>query len=199
MNYAKALFRGRFTDCEAKSAFGNFESLGKRYLNCSMPPWLRRQLGSGFLTPLAKAEAAPGETADARTTKAEDIDTALWCQALQRLHTPKPKIGEAIEGIRKHLQPRQLSVGVSGGCQILVLGLKLKIEEAFSKGLKCVLVSLVLKNVHNAFSRSEGTWDPRRDRSIAPPASPRSPRDQQPVQPDLHTLGILRQRPTTPL
>ena len=39
-NYAKALFRGRFTDCEAKAAFGNFESLGKRYLNCSMPPWL---------------------------------------------------------------------------------------------------------------------------------------------------------------
>ena len=29
-NYAKALFRGRFTDCEAKAAFGNFESLGKR-------------------------------------------------------------------------------------------------------------------------------------------------------------------------
>ena len=64
-----------------------FESLGKRYLNCSMPFWLRRQLGSGLLTPLAKAEAAPGETADARPTKAEDIDTALWCQALQRFHT----------------------------------------------------------------------------------------------------------------
>ena len=70
-----------------------------------MPPWLRRQLGSGLLTPLAKAEAAPGETADARLAKAEDTDTALWCQALQRFHTPKPKTGEAIAGIRKHLHP----------------------------------------------------------------------------------------------
>ena len=95
-NYVKALSRGRFTACEAKAAFGNFESLGKRYLNCSMAPWLRRQLGSGLLTPLAKAEAAPGETGDARPTKAGDIDTALWCQALQRFHTPKPKTGEAI-------------------------------------------------------------------------------------------------------
>ena len=34
MNYAKALFRGRFNDCEAKAALGNFESLGKRYLHC---------------------------------------------------------------------------------------------------------------------------------------------------------------------
>ena len=120
-----------------------------------MPPWLRRQFGSGLLTPLAKAEAAPGETVDARPTKAEDIDTALWCQALQRLHTPKPKNGAAVEGIRKHLQPQQLSVGVSGGCDILVLGLKLKIEEAVSKGPKRVLVSLDLKNAHNSFNRRE--------------------------------------------
>ena len=76
-NYTKALFRGRFTDCEAKGAFGNFKSLGERYLNCSMPPWLRRQLGSGLLKPLAKAEAAPGVAVDARPTKAEDIDIAL--------------------------------------------------------------------------------------------------------------------------
>ena len=35
-----------------------------RHLDCPMPPWLR-QFGSGLLTPLAKAEAAPGETAGA--------------------------------------------------------------------------------------------------------------------------------------
>ena len=68
-----------------------------------MPPRLRRQLGSGLLTPLAKAEAAPGVAVDARPTKAEDIDTALWCQALQRSHTPKPMIDEAIEVTRKNL------------------------------------------------------------------------------------------------
>ena len=87
-SYAKALIFGRFADSEGKVAFDNFETLGKRYLGCSMPPWLRRQFGSGLLTPLAKAEAAPGRTVDARPTKAEDIDTALWCQALQRSHTP---------------------------------------------------------------------------------------------------------------
>ena len=154
-NYAKALIFDRFADSEAKVAFDNFETLGKRHLDCSMPPWLRRQFDSGLLTPLAKVQAAPGEAADASPTKAEDTDTALWCQALQRPHTPKPKNGAAAEGIRKHLQPQQLSVGVSGGCDILVLGLKLKIEEAVSKGLKRVLVSLDLKNAHNSFNHLE--------------------------------------------
>ena len=97
--------------------------------------------------------SGPGETVDARPTKAEDIDTALWCKALQRFHTPKPKPGGAIDGIRKHLQPQQLPVGVSGGCQILVLGPKLKIEEATSKSLRRALVSLDLKNAHNTFNR----------------------------------------------
>ena len=37
----------------------------------------------------------------------------------------------------------------------MVLGLKLKIEEAVSKGLKRVLVSLDLKNAHKTFNRRE--------------------------------------------
>lgn len=152
-NYAKALIHGRFTDAEAKSSFNSFTKLGTLYLDCSMPPWLRRQLGSGILTPLAKIEATDGETVDARPTKAEDIDTALWCQALQRGLTPKPKAGEKVQGIRAHLEPQQLSVGVSGGCDVLIFGLKLKIEEAVSKGLPRVLVSLDLKNAHNSFNR----------------------------------------------
>ena len=40
-------------------------------------PWLRRQLGSGLLTPQAKDPPVTGETPDSRPTKAEDIDTAL--------------------------------------------------------------------------------------------------------------------------
>ena len=35
----------------------------------------------------------------------------------------------------------------------MFLGLKLNIEEAISRGLKRALVSLDLKNVHNAFNR----------------------------------------------
>ena len=37
----------------------------------------------------------------------------------------------------------------------MVLGLKLKIKEAVSKGLKRVLESLDLKNAHNSFNRRE--------------------------------------------
>ena len=37
----------------------------------------------------------------------------------------------------------------------MVLGLKHKIEEAISNGLKRVLVSLDLKNAHSAFNRRE--------------------------------------------
>ena len=84
---------------------------------------------------------------DARPTKAEDIDTSLWCKALQRDLTKEVlKDGGP-------LAPQQLSVGVKGTCNILVLGLKLKIEEAMKLGHCKVLVSLDLKNAHNAFNR----------------------------------------------
>ena len=104
--YARALAVGKFTDPEAKTAFESFRRLGIRYLNGTMPPWLRRQLGSGLLTPLAKEPPVTGETPDSRPTKAEDIDTALWCKALQLDSTPKPRPGEPVEGIRKHLEPQ---------------------------------------------------------------------------------------------
>ena len=64
-------------------------------------------------------------------------------------------MNEATEGTCKHLQPQQLSAGVSEGCQILVLGHKLKIEEVISKSLKHALVSHESKNAHSAFNRRE--------------------------------------------
>ena len=102
-NYAKASNSGRFADSMAKAAFANSEALSKHLLECPIPPCLRRQFRSGLLKPLAKAGAMPGETADARPIKAEDTETALWCQAPRCFHTPRPKNDAAAEGTLKHL------------------------------------------------------------------------------------------------
>jgi len=50
--------------------------------------------------------------------------------------------------------PQQLGVGVSGGCEIKVIGAKLKIEEAQRDGTHLVLVCLDLKNAHNEYCRA---------------------------------------------
>ena len=81
--YARALAFGRFSDPEANGAFAAFMGLGVLYLNTQLLPWLRRLLRSGLLAPLAKNPPVPGGEIDARPTKAEEIDTALWCRALQ--------------------------------------------------------------------------------------------------------------------
>ena len=117
-----------------------------------MTPWLCRLLGSGFLTALAKNPPVPGEKIDARPTKAEDTDNALWCKALQIGQTPKskPNPGEPVSGIREHLEPQQAAVGVSGGCESIAIGAKLKFEAARAKRLRKILVLSDLKNTHSA-------------------------------------------------
>ena len=81
-----------------------------------MPPWLRRQLGYGLLKPLANAEPAPGETADARPTKAEDIDTAeleLELELVQSHMTQKPMLRGEVDARALRVQVRSW-VGGSG-------------------------------------------------------------------------------------
>ena len=67
--YAQALAVGRFSDPEANGAFAAFTRLGVLCLNTRSTPWLRRLLGSGLLTSLAKNQPVPGEKIDARPTK----------------------------------------------------------------------------------------------------------------------------------
>ena len=55
---------------------------------------------------------------------------------------------------RAVLEPQQLGVAVSGGCEIKVIGAKLKIEEAQREGIHIVLVCLDLKNAHNEYCRA---------------------------------------------
>ena len=72
-------------------------------------------------------------------TKAGDIDTAPWCKALQADQIPKCKTREQVSGIRTHLGPQQVAVGVNGGCGSIVIRTKIKAKEAQAKRLRRVL------------------------------------------------------------
>ena len=76
--HIKGLFKGFFSDPDAKHARGSFEELGLLYLDGGMPHWLRRALTSGLLTPLVKKLPEQGEAPDARPTNAPDIDVSVW-------------------------------------------------------------------------------------------------------------------------
>ena len=141
--YVKQLYTANAAgDISAKKAF---EELGQAYLSCEMPTWLRRAFNGGLLTPLVKKPVPAGETPDARPTNARDIDVSIWLKTIQR---------QANAAIRQTLIPQQLAVAVSGGCEIKVIGAKLKIEQALKNGLDFVLVCLDLKNAHNEFRRA---------------------------------------------
>jgi hypothetical protein len=75
--HIKGLFKGFFSDPEAKQARESFEELGLLYLDGGMPRWLRRALTSGLLTPLVKKLPEHGEAPDARPTNAPDIDVSI--------------------------------------------------------------------------------------------------------------------------
>ena len=83
----------------------------------------------------------------------------------------------------------------------MVLGPELKTEEAASKVLKHNLVIPDLENAHNPTNRQGGqeAREIHRGRPIASPASPQSPRGQQPVQPDIRALGVIGKRPAVPM
>ena len=145
--YTKALLEGRFTDDRAKNAFESFEHLGTLYLQGDMPPWLARTLGGGLLTAAAKED--PNEVrdptkTDVRPVKAEDADTGPWCKALQ---------AQCASAIREQVKPHQVGVGVPGGCEILVLGTRAKVDEAKRHNHSRVLVLLDIRNAHNAYCR----------------------------------------------
>ena len=123
--HIKGLFRGSFSDPEAKQARESFEELGLLYLDGGMPCWLRCALTSGLLTPLVKKLPEHGEAPDARPTNAPDIDVSIWWKTLQRSVNP---------AVRKLLTPQQLGVAVMNGTQIKVIGAALKIEQAREKG-----------------------------------------------------------------
>ena len=145
--YIRALITARFTHPDAENAFNVFTQLGKLYLTGTMPRWLNRILGAGLLTPLIKKAPIEGEEVDARPTKAEDSDTALWCQALARSN---------VKNLREALAPQQVAVGVPAGCELLTLGLRLLVEKAIETGDEdWVMVALDLKNAHNTSFRDK--------------------------------------------
>ena len=106
-----------FSNSDAKEAKDTFQRLGSKYLDGSLPAWLRRSLAAGLLTPLIKKLAPDGATPDARPTNARDIDVALWTKALATSHMP---------AVMKRVVPQQLAVGVSNGTQMKVIGTRMK-------------------------------------------------------------------------
>lgn len=145
-DYIFKLLGGRMTDPESRTALQLFKQLGTLYLNCTLPTWARKRLGSGLLTPLNKSMPTAEGLSDARPVNAEDSDTSVWCKSLQRAITPN---------VRSAVSPQQLGVGVSGGVELFTLGLKLKYEEAVRLGLNRVICKIDLKNAHNSFSRKK--------------------------------------------
>jgi hypothetical protein len=86
----------------------------------------------------------PGVVPDARPVKAEDYDCNAWTKAAQQLHTP---------ALMEVVTPQQLGVGVSGGVELKVWGLKLWYEKNKSLGIRAVGVALDVANAHNTFDR----------------------------------------------
>ena len=84
----------------------------------------------------------------------------------------------------------------------MVLGLKLKLEEAILKGLRRALVILDLKNAHNTFNLREAQVALEAlvaiDSSLRPLVLAHHAISSQ-FNPDLRTLGILGPRPPIPL
>lgn len=147
--HIKALF-GRFFSDSDKEAKDTFQQLGSKYLDGSLPAWLRRSLSAGLLTPLVKKIAPDGVTPDARPTNARDIDVSLWTKALAKAHT---------SAVTKRDAPQQLSVDVSNGAHMKVIGTRMKLLVARAKmqlgfAAAICVVFLDLKNAHNEYKRS---------------------------------------------
>jgi hypothetical protein len=70
----------------------------------------------------------------------------MWAKALAKL------MASAVLNV---VGPQQLGVGVSGGDELHVNGLKMKFEEACSIGVKKVIVKTGVKNAHNSFPRDK--------------------------------------------
>jgi hypothetical protein len=145
-HYVICLLRGKFSNPGAVAALSSFTALGCAYLTATMPPWLRKLFGGGLLTPLCKEAPVEGMPVDARPTKAEDSDTAVWTATLHKEHCPK---------VKRKVLPEQLGVGVSGGCEMHALGPKLEKSKAErnSDPFASALVDLI--NAHNEFKRAE--------------------------------------------
>ena len=54
----------------------------------------------------------------------------------------------------ERVEPQQLAVGASGGCEIKILGLNLELEAREREGADFINVALDMKNAHSSFSRA---------------------------------------------
>ena len=124
---------------EGATALAIFENLGVEILSRTVP-WISGLLRGSLLTPLLKNPQGP----DARPVNAQDRDVAAWTKAAN----------QTIQAtVRKACGTDQLGVGVSSGCQVLVWGLKLTIEQHERDHKPLTLTKRDINNAHNTFLR----------------------------------------------
>ena len=139
-DHIRALHRGNFEDeAEAGGALRQLRKLGELYFNARMPTWLRRKLNAGLCTPLVKKAAPEGCTPDARPVCSEDSDMKVWRRCLVKQATP---------AFKERVAPQQLAVGISGGCEIKILGSNLELERQLKQQADYAHVAIDLKNAH---------------------------------------------------
>ena len=104
-HYLQVLATARFTTDEAVD---KLQELGEAYASGELPPWVRRMMNAGLLTPIIKAAAPPGVTPDMRPIVARETDIAVFDKVVN---------AAVVDEVNKKVRPQQLAVGEPMGCK----------------------------------------------------------------------------------
>ena len=106
--------------------------------------WVSLALGGTVLTPLLKNSQLEEVNLDARPLAAKDCDNSIWLKAAQHAQT---------ERVCKLVIPQQLSIGISGGATVKVIGCKLQLEKANDEGKGVTYHKEDIDNAYNGYDR----------------------------------------------
>ena len=138
--YLRALV-GTFDDALADRTMGLYDEFATVAARGEYPSWFYAAWNVASLVPLIKARPPRGISPDVRPIAVGASDLRAIMAALTDAATP---------AAAEALLPQQLAVGVSGGTQILVFGMRLLLELHGD----FVIVKLDFKNGYNAIARA---------------------------------------------
>mgnify|MGYP006965231134 FL=1 len=138
--YLRALV-AHFDDPRANQVMPRYDLFATSLANAELPSWFYLLYGSSRLVPLVKAEARePGGDPDARPVAVGEVGL---CAITRTVYA------EAASVLADYLAPHQVAVGVPGGLDILVHGVR-----AFLRAQpEHVVVRLDLRNAYNEIDR----------------------------------------------
>ena len=138
--YLRALV-AHFDDPRANQVMPKYDAFATSLANAELPSWFYLLYGSSRLVPLVKAEARePGGDPDARPVAVGEVGL---CAITRTVYA------EAAGVLADYLAPHQVAVGVPGGLDILVHGVR-----AFLRAQpEHVVVRLDLRNAYNEIDR----------------------------------------------